>query len=257
MPIPLIPYDASLREGTDLLNEAIKQANASELVRQQALEAITLTEQATTAANNAAGNATTQANTANASAYAADLAATAALNARDGANTAATNANTARTNANTATTQANAARDAANTAKTNADTAAANANAKATLADTAASSASTAATRANNAAEAVEDALSEGPVISVNGQNAIVELTHEDVGAPSKTYTDTELAKKVDKEAGKGLFSGSYNDLTDRPTAVLNDYGNHKADVTIHRKITFGTAAPSGGGDGDVYFRYE
>lgn len=230
MPIPLIPLDASLREGTVYLNQAIEQANASELVRQEALAAIVLTEQATSAANTAAGNATTQANTANASAYAADLAATAALNARDGANTAATNANTARTNANTATTQANAARDGANTAKASADTAAANANAKAALADTSASTADAAATRANTAAEAVEDALADGPVISVNGQNAIVDLTHEDVGAPSKTYTDTELAKKVDKEAGKGLFSGSYNDLTEKPIIP--------AAVTLNNTVT-------------------
>lgn len=41
----------------------------------------------------------------------------------------------------------------------------------------------------------------------------------------NKNETDTLLANKVDKEEGKGLFSGSYNDLKDKPTnlATLSD----------------------------------
>ena len=38
------------------------------------------------------------------------------------------------------------------------------------------------------------------------------------VDAYTKTQTDNLLIQKVDKEVGKGLFSGSYNDLTDAPT---------------------------------------
>lgn len=38
------------------------------------------------------------------------------------------------------------------------------------------------------------------------------------VDAYTKTQTDNLLNQKVDKEVGKGLFSGSYNDLTDAPT---------------------------------------
>ena len=38
------------------------------------------------------------------------------------------------------------------------------------------------------------------------------------VDAYTKTETDNLLIQKVDKEVGKGLFSGSYNDLTDAPT---------------------------------------
>lgn len=38
------------------------------------------------------------------------------------------------------------------------------------------------------------------------------------VNAYTKTQTDNLLIQKVDKEAGKGLFSGSYKDLSDTPT---------------------------------------
>ena len=38
------------------------------------------------------------------------------------------------------------------------------------------------------------------------------------VDAYTKTQTNNLLIQKVDKEAGKGLFSGSYNDLSDTPT---------------------------------------
>lgn len=222
MPIPLIPYDASLRQGTEYLNQAITQANASELVRQQALEAIALTNTATSAANTAASTATTEAGKATTSATAANAAATSALAARDGANTAKAAADTATGNANTATTQANTARDAANTAKTNADTAASNANAKAALANTAAGTANTAADRANTAASNVEGALADGPVITVNGMNGAVELSPVDIGAEPAgalqaaiDYADTN---KVAKVAGKDLFSGAYADLTGKPT---------------------------------------
>ena len=40
----------------------------------------------------------------------------------------------------------------------------------------------------------------------------------EPVDAYTKTQTDNLLLNKVDKEDGKGLFSGSYNDLSDTPT---------------------------------------
>ena len=36
--------------------------------------------------------------------------------------------------------------------------------------------------------------------------------------APSGDAVHDALSEKVDKETGKGLFSGSYNDLTDKPT---------------------------------------
>lgn len=84
-----------------------------------------------------------------------------------------------------------------------------------------------------------------------------------------------QLAGKVDKEAGKGLFSGSYVDLTNKPSAdeiygtfsgsvgeALDDLDvrtrNHADTADIHRRIVFGTTAPPAGlEDGSVYFRYE
>lgn len=39
----------------------------------------------------------------------------------------------------------------------------------------------------------------------------------------NKNETDTLLANKVDKEEGKGLFSGSYNDLTNKPTNLVTN----------------------------------
>ena len=35
------------------------------------------------------------------------------------------------------------------------------------------------------------------------------------------------------------------------------EFDQHTGNVNIHRKITIGTAAPAGGEDGDIYFRYE
>ena len=59
------------------------------------------------------------------------------------------------------------------------------------------------------------------------------------VDAYTKTQTDNLLKNKVDKENGKGLFSGSYNDLVDVPTIptktseLTNDSGYQtESDVT-------------------------
>lgn len=56
------------------------------------------------------------------------------------------------------------------------------------------------------------------------------------VNAYTKTQTDNLLIQKVDKEVGKGLFSGSYNDLSDAPTIpsktseLQNDSGYQTAE---------------------------
>jgi len=52
------------------------------------------------------------------------------------------------------------------------------------------------------------------------------------------------LGDKVDKESGKGLFSGSYTDLTDKPTLpsktsdLTNDGDGTNAFLTTHQDIT-------------------
>lgn len=50
-------------------------------------------------------------------------------------------------------------------------------------------------------------------------KSIVQEITAEDTThAPSGDAVHDALSEKVDKETGKGLFSGSYNDLTDKPT---------------------------------------
>ena len=50
-------------------------------------------------------------------------------------------------------------------------------------------------------------------------RSIVQEITAGDTThAPSGDAVHDALSEKVDKETGKGLFSGSYNDLTDKPT---------------------------------------
>lgn len=58
--------------------------------------------------------------------------------------------------------------------------------------------------------------------------------------AYTKTQTDKLLNNKVDKEAGKGLFSGSYNDLTDAPTipSKTSELQNDSGYLTEHQDLS-------------------
>ena len=60
------------------------------------------------------------------------------------------------------------------------------------------------------------------------------------VDAYTKTQTDNLLIQKVDKEAGKGLFSGSYNDLSDAPTipSKTSELQNDSGYLTEHQDLT-------------------
>ena len=60
------------------------------------------------------------------------------------------------------------------------------------------------------------------------------------VDAYTKTQTDNLLIQKVDKEAGKGLFSGSYNDLSDTPTipSKTSELQNDSGYLTEHQDLT-------------------
>ena len=60
------------------------------------------------------------------------------------------------------------------------------------------------------------------------------------VDAYTKTQTDNLLNNKVDKEAGKGLFSGSYNDLSDAPTipSKTSELQNDSGYLTEHQDLT-------------------
>ena len=61
------------------------------------------------------------------------------------------------------------------------------------------------------------------------------------VDAYTKTQTDNLLKGKVDKEVGKGLFSGSYNDLTDAPTipSKTSELQNDSGYLTEHQDLTY------------------
>ena len=60
------------------------------------------------------------------------------------------------------------------------------------------------------------------------------------VDAYTKTQTDNLLKGKVDKEVGKGLFSGSYNDLTDAPNipSKTSELQNDSGYLTEHQDLT-------------------
>ena len=60
------------------------------------------------------------------------------------------------------------------------------------------------------------------------------------VDAYTKTQTDNLLIRKVDKELGKGLFSGSYNDLSDAPTipSKTSELQNDSGYLTEHQDLT-------------------
>lgn len=60
------------------------------------------------------------------------------------------------------------------------------------------------------------------------------------VDAYTKTQTDNLLIQKVDKEDGKGLFSGSYNDLSDAPTipSKTSELKNDSGYLTEHQNLT-------------------
>lgn len=55
-----------------------------------------------------------------------------------------------------------------------------------------------------------------------------------------KTDIESSLGRKVDKEFGKGLFSGSYNDLTDKPSipSKTSQLTNDSNFLTSHQDIS-------------------
>ena len=60
------------------------------------------------------------------------------------------------------------------------------------------------------------------------------------VDAYTKTQIDNLLMQKVDKEVGKGLFSGSYNDLSDTPTipTKTSELQNNSGYLTEHQDLS-------------------
>ena len=189
----------------------------------------TASENATSAANSAAGVANSAASNANSK---ASLANTAAGNA----DTAASAANSAASAANTATGKANKAIEDAESAAENAATAAGDAN-------SAASVANTAADRANEAAEKAEGVI-------INNISAF-SVTFQQAAERANIQSGDTLAVAFGKLAKffsdmqNVAFSGSYNDLKNKPTSMTANGGNadtvngkHAADLQNYNNLT-------------------
>ena len=73
-------------------------------------------------------------------------------------------------------------------------------------------------------------------VTNANGWNN----TLSDSKVPSEKLVKNSLDNKVDKQTGKGLFSGNYNDLSNKPTipSKISDLTNDSNFLTSHQDIT-------------------
>ena len=73
-------------------------------------------------------------------------------------------------------------------------------------------------------------------VTNANGWNNNL----SDSKVPSEKLVKNSLDNKVDKETGKGLFSGNYNDLSNKPTipSKTSDLTNDSNFLTSHQDIT-------------------
>lgn len=189
----------------------------------------TASENATSAANSAAGDANSAASNANSKASLA--------------NTAAGNADTAASAANSAASAANMATEKVNKAIEDAESAAENAATAAGDANSAASVANTAADRANEAAEKAEGVV-------INNISAF-SVTFQQAAERANIQSGDTLAVAFGKLAKffsdmqNVAFSGSYNDLKNKPTSMTANGGNadtvdgkHAADLQNYNNLT-------------------
>lgn len=204
-------------ESVRIATESERQATATVRQNTEAVRAATETERQNTAAEREAtttvreNTETVRVNT-EAVRVATEGVRTSTVAARDETITATGNAVTATTSANTAAGNANTAAGRANTSADNADLATG---------------------RANSAADAVEDALENGPVISVNGQNGAVVLDAASVGAITSTQADTKDAAVL--QSAKEYADGLEPDLTGYATV---DSLNTKVDKVAGKQLS-------------------
>ena len=204
----------------------------------------TASENATSAANSAARDANSAASNANSK---ASLANTAAGNA----DTAAFAANSAASAANMATGKVNKAIEDAESATENAASAAGDAN-------SAASVANTAADRANEAAEKAEGVvINDISAFSVTFQQAAERANIQSGDTLAVAFG--KLAKFF-SDMQNVAFSGSYNDLKNKPTSMTANGGNadtvdgkHAADLQNYNNLTNRpNSLPANGGNADT-----
>jgi hypothetical protein len=184
-------------------------------------------------ANTATTDAGTALTTANSAASAATQASTDATQASTDAATAISTANAASTLATTANTNATSALSGVSTAQTaanNATTAATAASTTATAAQASATAAQASATAAAASAQAVEDALEDSGVQSINTLTGAVVLDADDIDDSSTTNkfaTSTQLTDigtaVQPADLSTVATSGDYDDLTNKPTIPTID----------------------------------
>jgi len=75
-----------------------------------------------------------------------------------------------------------------------------------------------------------------------------------DVATFTNCPTGMALSLLVEKHAGTKQTLTEY--LTSNPNTWTRNYYNGTWGLWVRQNITIGTAAPTGGSDGDIYFRY-
>lgn len=242
-------YD-EVQKSTEDLIEAANKAEPLLKEMQDVAEELTEAAKETTAniekANQAVADSQSYANQAQASATSASTSASTATTQADRATTQATNATTQANNAK-------ASADSAKTQATNAGTSATLAQGYANNASTSATNASTSATNASNSAKSAQDfATNAGANASAAAaQVAIAQTAAEnalgykndayDYKESAKTYA--EQANAVKAELADVAYSGSYNDLSGKPTIPtvptnVSSFNNDSGYLTEHQDIS-------------------
>lgn len=96
-------------------------------------------------------------------------------------------------------------------------------------------------------------------IISENELNRIEDGIEEGITKAEQADQKAQQAQQTANQAASDL-AAHLNDDVSHITSAERTYWNSKQDalpVENRRKITFGTADPVGGEDGDIYFQYE
>ena len=198
---------------TNASNSATAAAASASTASTQATNAASSATAASTSATNAASSATSASNSASTATTQAGIATTQATNASSSATAAASSASAAASSAS-----------AAATSETNAANSASSAAASATNSSNSATAAATSATNASNSATAASGFASDA---SDSADAAAASATLAASFTPSQTgntgkYLTTDGTNTSWDALATVANSGSYNDLTDKPTLTTN-----------------------------------
>lgn len=255
--------------GTGVLQELVDQAsafaqlaltysqNSSASADEAALEAVAAAASAVAAAVSET-NAQTHAATALGHANTALAQASAAAASAGAAGTAQTAAEAARTAAQAAQAaalgHANAAANSAISAVDSADAAASQAlDASGYAASTAADALATAADRVQTGEDrqAVEDALANGPVLSIEGRSGIVTLGDLYLGINAQAYDSARLGGLLPAGYALATHSHAIADVTGLQTALNAKLGDAPSDGSQYVRRNGAWEVNAGGGGGD------